>query len=86
MVRKGSVVAFVEVKTRRGDGWGHPLESITRTKRREVEAAALRWLRSEGRALGERVELRFDAVAVQMEPGRAPRVEHLPDAWRLGSG
>ena len=79
-------MAFVEVKTRRGEGWGHPLEAITPAKRREVEAAALRWLRTEGRALGERVEVRFDAVAVRVEPGRPPRVEHLPDAWRLGSG
>ena len=29
VARRGEVVAFVEVKTRGGLGYGHPLESIT---------------------------------------------------------
>jgi putative endonuclease len=79
-------VAFVEVKARTGGGCGHPLESITRRKRREVSAAALEWLRTEGRSLGPRVRVRFDAVAVHLRPQGAPEIEHVPDAWRLGSG
>lgn len=86
VVRRGSTVAFVEVKARTGEGCGHPLESITRRKRREVSTAALEWLRSEGRSLGPHVRVRFDAVAVHLPPTGPPRVDHVPDAWRLGSG
>jgi putative endonuclease len=86
VARRGSTVAFVEVKARRSGECGHPLESITRRKRRDVSAAALEWLRTDGRALEAGVRVRFDAVAVHLRPGRPPVVEHLPDAWRLGSG
>lgn len=80
VVARDGVVAFVEVKARRDLAYGHPLEAITRRKRREVTTAARAWLREHphpGRIL------RFDAVAVLAEPGREPTVEHLPDAWRV---
>ncbi len=47
VIRRGQVLAFVEVKTRTGRGWqgaGHPLEAVTWRKRREVERAARAWL------------------------------------------
>lgn len=78
VVGRADVVAFVEVKARRDRAYGHPLEAITRRKRREVETAARAWLRAHpqpGRTL------RFDAVAVLAEPGRPPRIEQVPDAW-----
>lgn len=84
VVRRGDVVAFVEVKTRSGPGFGHPWEAITRLKRREVEAVAADFLRRH--ALGGAVA-RFDAVAVSAAAGsgRGPVViEHLEDAWRPG--
>jgi putative endonuclease len=84
IVERDGIVAFVEVKTRRGRSCGHPLESITPRKRREVEAVALEWLRTDGRGLPGPPRIRFDAVAVHLRPGREPRVEHLPDAWRPG--
>lgn len=73
----GRVVAFVEVKTRRG-GPQHPLEAITRAKRREVRRAAASWIRSHPRV---GVEFRFDAVAVRFEEGRQPTVEHIRNAF-----
>jgi len=81
IARKGDVVAFVEVKTRTGPGFGHPLEAITWRKRREVGAVARAWLRAHPQP---GLRLRFDAVAVFMEPGRRPRVEHVKGAWRVG--
>lgn len=80
VVARGDVVAFVEVKARRDRAYGHPLEAITRRKRREVQTAARAWLRQNpqpGRVL------RFDAVAIVDEPGRRPVLEHVPDAWRV---
>ena len=38
VARRGEVVAFVEVKTRGGRGYGHPLEAITWKKRRGQES------------------------------------------------
>ncbi len=81
IVRQGAVVAFVEVKTRAGAGYGHPLEAITALKRREVERVAQRWLQSHRRP---GVTYRFDAVGITLLAGRDPAVCHIPDAWRLG--
>jgi putative endonuclease len=74
------VVAFVEVKCRSGDGFGHPLEAITRRKRGEIAAVARAWLRDHP-CPGS--VLRFDAIAVHLRPGCPPRIEHVEDAWRL---
>jgi putative endonuclease len=80
VVRRGEIVAFVEVKTRAGLGYGHPLEAITWKKRREIQQVAAAWIDRKGQA-GE--SYRFDAVAVQVGAGGAPRVEHVEDAWRM---
>lgn len=85
-------LAFVEVKTRSESPWSHPLESITRAKRREVERAARAWLaRAAGRGLtppadGAPPVIRFDAVVVQVAPDGTPAIQHVPDAWRPGWG
>lgn len=82
IVSRGGVVAFVEVKSRSGLGYGHPLAAITALKRREVERVAHRWIQRHGRP---GTQYRFDAVAVLLEgPGSEARIEHLVDAWRLG--
>lgn len=80
VVRRGAVVAFVEVKTRSGPGFGHPLEAITALKRREIESVARWWIVRHGRRDDA---YRFDAVAVLCEPGRPERLEHVEDAWRM---
>jgi putative endonuclease len=81
VARRGEVVAFVEVKTRAGTGYGHPLEAITWRKRREIQRVALTWIDRFG---APEDVYRFDAVAVLILAGAPPRVEHVEDAWRLG--
>jgi putative endonuclease len=78
---RDSVVAFVEVKTRRAGHFGHPLEAITPTKQREVAKAARAWMRGERLPPGALV--RFDAVSVVFPNRGRPQVTHMPDAWRL---
>jgi putative endonuclease len=73
------VIAFVEVKSRAGIGYGHPLEAITWKKRREIAYVARVWIAANGRA---GLLYRFDAVAVLWRH-QDPVVEHIPDAWRL---
>ncbi len=81
IVARGDVVAFVEVKTRAGPGYGHPLEAITALKRREVERVARAWKRENGRP---GLYYRFDAVGIVIRRTAAPLVEHIPNAWVLG--
>lgn len=79
VARRGRVVAFVEVKTRGAGALGHPLETITAAKRRDLAIAARGWITLRG---GPGESYRFDAVAV-VQDRRGTRVEHLEDAWQL---
>jgi putative endonuclease len=82
IARRGDVVAFVEVKTRAGAGFGSPQEAITGLKRREIEAVATHFMARN--ALPE-VDVRFDAVAIVVDRElRSLRIEHVEDAWRPG--
>jgi len=80
VARRDEVVAFVEVKTRGGLGYGHPLEAITRKKRREIQQVAAAWIEAHG-SPGD--VYRFDAVAILLPVGGAPVIEHVEDAWRV---
>src|SRR5688572_24277491 len=77
VVRRGNLVAFVEVKTRAGAGYGAPEEAVTRLKRREIEIVAREYLH---RHRLDDVDVRFDVVAVTV--GRGVRIDHIEDAWR----
>ncbi len=77
VARRGSLVVFVEVKTRAGLGYGAPEEAVTRLKRREIEHVAQEYL---VRHRLDDVDVRFDVLAVTV--GKQVRVEHLEDAWR----
>ena len=79
VVRKGQMVAFVEVKTRRSQTCGSGLEAVTRRKQHDIARVASVWVLRYGRP-GD--EYRFDLLAVQDSRGGAPLVEHVLDAWR----
>lgn len=73
----GPVVVFVEVRTRRGERRGTPLESVDHRKQRRLTAAAQHYLLA--RRLTNR-PARFDVIGVHWERG-APRIEHVRDAF-----
>ena len=77
---RGRTLAFIEVKGREGDGFGHPLEAITWRKRREISQVARHWIREHG---GGWAIMRFDAIAVRRVGEGHLTVEHTPDAWRI---
>lgn len=81
VIRRGAVVAFVEVKGRRGSRCGDPLDAITPRKRGEIEAVARIWVSRHG-VHGARY--RFDAVAVREAADGSLEIEHVEDAWRPG--
>jgi len=65
------VLAFVEVKTRRAASLESPEAAVDADKRAELLAMAREYLRR--RRLTE-VSYRFDLVAIEVLPGRAPQV------------
>lgn len=77
---KGPILTFVEVKCRRDDGMGHPMEAITRSKRLEVARVARGWVR--GRTIPPGTLIRFDAIGVIYGNDRGPELIHVQDAWR----
>lgn len=81
IVRKSSLVAFTEVKTRRSVACGTAVEAVPRRKQQDIARVASVWVLRHGRP-GD--QYRFDLVAVQDTPGGTPAVEHIPDAWRPG--
>lgn len=83
VARRGDLVAFVEVKSRAGTGFGHPLEAVTRAKRREIQQVAANWITLYGRPADI---YRFDAIALQFAGGSSPQLEHVEDAWRMNGG
>ena len=75
VARRGGVIAFVEVKTRRGTRFGHPFEAITSTKCAHLRRAAGAWFAAQGRPVGARA--RINAVAVLLRADGSAAVEHL---------
>jgi putative endonuclease len=74
VVRRGRVLAFVEAKSKSGDGFGDPVEMVTPAKVERVRRAASVWL-ARHPELAE-LDVRFDVIAE-----RAGRIEHLPHAF-----
>lgn len=71
------LVAFVEVRTRSGDAFGSPAETVDAGKQRRIVTAARDWL---ARRRGPEKALRFDVIAVVDAPD-GPRLTHLPGAF-----
>ena len=74
VMRDGSETVFVEVKTRAGLGYGHPLEAITAAKLARLRRLAAAWCEAHP---GEASSIRIDAVAVVASRSEPVRIEHL---------
>lgn len=78
----GGQIVFVEVKTRRGRGFGNPDEAVGEAKRRSMARAAEAWLH-ERRLEGS--PCRFDVVGIVLGDGDRHEIEHFRDAfWAPG--
>jgi len=82
IVRRGGVLAFVEVKARRSGQYGAPEDAVDGRKRRQVARLAEIWLAARPWALHGVSDVRFDVVAVDAGV-RPPAVRHLPGAFTL---
>ena len=82
-------LVFVEVKLRRGTGFGDPLEAVTPRKRARLRRAAEQYLAlmdelpgQNGGPDGGFDEVRFDAVGILLPGrGRKPEIRHVEDAF-----
>ena len=79
IAENGGCLAFVEVRTRRGDAMGEAADSLTPLKGARITAAAEAYCQ-------ERLDLpperRIDVIAVDLTPrGRLLRVEHIESAF-----
>ena len=84
VVLDGTVLAFVEVKTRSSTAFGDPAEAVTPVKAARLRRLAIRWLAAQ-RAGTERLpwtEIRFDVVSIVRGSGRdAASIRHLKGAF-----
>jgi len=81
IAEREGMVAFVEVKARRGGGCGGPLEAVNWKKRRELVRSASVWIDRHGR-LGE--HYRFDVIGVILDGSRV-RVRHVENAFGISA-
>lgn len=81
IVQRAHEVAFVEVKARRGQDFGGPVEAVNYRKQRELSRAASVWVDRFGK---EELAYRFDVVGILVE-GERVRLRYVPNAFPLTS-
>jgi putative endonuclease len=79
LARQGNVLVFVEVKTRRNEDFGRPMDAVDRAKRHSLSRAAVRYVKK----LPRTPCFRFDVVEVIGEPGSEPVLRHIERAFDL---
>lgn len=85
VARRGRLVVFVEVKTRRTRRFGPPELAVDRAKRQRLVAGAQAWLYEDRRRFAR---VRFDVIAWQVSaeaPGKpAWALRHIENAFEHG--
>jgi putative endonuclease len=82
IVRRGPVLAFVEVKARRSATCGAPEDAVDGRKRRQIARLADIWLAARPWAMRGVSDVRFDIVAVDAAAS-PPGVRHLAAAFTM---
>jgi putative endonuclease len=77
IVRTSDTIAFVEVKARRGEDFGTPIDAVHHRKQRELGRSARVWIDRFG---SESVNYRFDVLGVLIS-GQNVRIRHIPNAF-----
>lgn len=74
VVRDGNVLVFCEVKTRRSNQHGHPVEAVTPKKFAHMQTAALEWLAHHHiRHSG----IRFDIIGILINGTKIVELTHI---------
>lgn len=82
VVRGERALVFVEVKLRRGTGFGEPLEAVTPKKQAKVRLMAEQYLAERGDDFVAGFdEMRFDVVGILASGAGRPEIRHVEDAF-----
>ena len=73
----GDCLVFVEVRTRRGDAFGTPAESVTVAKERRLLTVARAYLQEHTDVPPNQ---RIDVIAIELSRGRLLAVQHIEGA------
>jgi putative endonuclease len=76
--RHGEMLVFVEVRSRAGELFGRPAETIDARKEEALRHAARSYLELLRR---DDIRYRFDAVEVRLKAGEIPQCTLLPDIF-----
>lgn len=79
ITQRDEVIAFVEVKARKGNEFGDPVEAVHHRKQRELTKSAHVWIDRHGRA---EERYRFDVVGVLLD-GERVLVKHVENAFSV---
>ena len=74
VLRDGDTLVICEVKTRRGNDYGSPLEAVTAVKFDRLRRLASRWLEHHGLRVPD---VRIDLVGVDLSRPSADRITHV---------
>jgi len=77
VVRHHNILAFVEVKTRRGTAYGSPGEAVGPHKQRQIVQTAKWYLNDSPH---KKLQPRFDVIAIIVQ-GDDFQIEHIPNAF-----
>ena len=79
IARDRDTLVFIEVKTRRDEGYTDPYEEVPETRRDRMRRAKNEYLRWQG--LGRETPCRFDIAVVVMPEAGKPRMNHVKNAF-----
>ncbi|HNX75572.1 MAG TPA: YraN family protein [Candidatus Rifleibacterium sp.] len=82
IMRDGTTLVFVEVRTKTVFSHGNPLETIDYRKRRQIEKTARLYLAR--KKLGDEISCRFDVVGISLDKESTPQIEHVINAFMTG--
>lgn len=80
IARSKTELLFVEVKTRRGTGFGLPQEAVGLRKQQQIIRTA-QWYLKQGKYA--KLQPRFDVVAILCQSDEKITIQHLPNAFGL---
>jgi len=82
ILNDGDILVFVEVKLRRGTGFGDPLEAVTSRKQARIRLIAEQYLAERGEDFAGGFDaIRFDVVGILLTRSGSPEVSHVEDAF-----
>lgn len=71
-------LVFIEVKSRKSLEYGHPEESITKSKIKQLKRIAELYLYEND---VKEILCRFDVITILMPPGEKPQIQHFVNAF-----